>query len=173
MVKLSATNHKHLVLGLFFTTLSFLSYGQNLNSQKQLQYGGGLGLSFGNDMFSLSVTPSAIYPVTESFYTGAGLSINYSKFNNASLLAYGGSLLTFYYPIPAIQLSGELEQLRVNKKWEYTDTTEKDNYWSPALFIGAGYSTSNITVGLKYNLLHKEDKSIYIDPLVPFVRVYF
>ena len=50
----------------------------------------------------------------------------------------------------------------------------KDNFWDSALFVGAGYQiTPKISVGAKYNLLYKKDKSVYSSPLVPFLNISF
>lgn len=48
-----------------------------------------------------------------------------------------------------------------------------ENYWLPAFFVGIGYSTYNVTFGLRYDLLYTDRKSIYSNALIPFVRVYF
>ena len=75
--------------------------------------------------------------------------------------------------IPQLQLSTEIEQLRINRTL-YTQTINiEDNYWLPAFFVGVGYSTPNVTFGLRYDLLYNNDKSIYGNALMPFVRVYF
>ena len=68
----------------------------------------------------------------------------------------------------------ELEQLRVNRSFEVVGAPNlEDNYWSPALFLGVGYSNRNVTVGIRYDVLYDDEKSIYADPWMPFVRVYF
>lgn len=149
------------------------SYSNTSNFQNRIRYGGSLGVGFFNGGFNASISPSAIYTFTNEFSAGASLNFNYAKFNDNSLLAYGGSLLSLYNPIPEIQLSAELEQLRINRRIEAIPNDIEDNYWSPALFIGAGYSTYNVTVGLRYNLLYKENESIYTNALLPFIRVYF
>lgn len=132
-----------------------------------------MGLGFGNNSFNASISPSAIYQATDQLGVGAGVNFNYAKFRNAKLMAYGGSVLSLFNPIPALQLSAELEQLRVNRVLELDGGNPEENYWSPALFFGIGYSNRNITVGIRYNVLHDEQKSIYANALLPFFRVYF
>ena len=85
----------------------------------------------------------------------------------------GGSLIGLFNPIEAIQLSAEFVELNVNRKWENYLSLEDEKYWYPALFVGAGYRTQNITFGLRYDLLYNEEKSIFADAWMPFVRVYF
>ncbi|MCM4169249.1 hypothetical protein KCTC52924_00688 [Arenibacter antarcticus] len=162
---------------LFFSLLTTISYSQGKPTTsdfwKRVQLGGGLGLGFGNNSFNASVSPSAIYRISNEFGMGMGLNLNYAKFNNAKLLAYGGSFLTFYNPIPVLQFSAELEQLRVNTRIELDGRNSENAYWSPALFTGIGYSMPNVTLGVRYNLLHDDQKSIYANALMPFIRVYF
>jgi hypothetical protein len=74
-------------------------------------------------------------------------------------------------PIPELQLSVELEQLRVNVNYESENISDK--FWNTGLFLGAGYRQDNFTIGVRYNVLFNEDKNVYGDALMPFVRVYF
>jgi len=141
---------------------------------QNVSYGGGLGLGISNNAFNISLAPSAIYQVSNDFATGIGLNFNYSKFDDDRLIAYGGSLLNYFNPIPQVQLSAELEQWRVNRRIETIVVGSfEDNYWFTALFLGIGYTAQNITVGLRYDVLYDTENSIYIDPLIPFIRVYF
>lgn len=173
---LKSMDKKILLTCLSVCALSFI-YSQNTqrtnNFWRDVRYGGSLGLNFFSGGFNASVSPSAIYPFSDRFSAGTSLNFNYAKFDDDELLAYGGSLLSLYNPIPEIQLSAELEQLRINRTFEAFPNTIKDNYWSPALFLGIGYSTYNVTVGLRYNLLFDEDRSIYANALLPFIRVFF
>ena len=72
-----------------------------------------------------------------------------------------------------IQLSAEFEELNVNRKWDDVFGIEDENYWSPALFVGVGYRSRNVTFGIRYDLLYDDEKSVYADPFMPFVRVFF
>lgn len=145
-----------------------------------VRFGGGLGLAFGNQFTNISVAPSAIKPLTEQFSVGAGLQFNYiSSKDWYSSTSYGINVLGLYNPIPEFQLSAELEQLRVNNTIEgYYMNTEyhpeiKDNFWNTALFLGAGYSNGNVTVGVRYNVLYKDNNFVYTQAWMPFIRVYF
>lgn len=143
------------------------------NFWEKVLYGGGIGIDFFNGNINAAISPSAIYPVSDEFAAGVSLNVNYAKFNDAKFLAYGVSLLSLYNPIPQVQLSAELEQLRVNRTFGAGINRVEDNYWSPALFMGLGYTASNVTVGLRYNILFDENDSIYGDALIPFVRFFF
>ncbi len=163
---------------LFFILIGFTVLGQNQNAKSDfwnnVRFGGGIGLGFTNGGFNGSISPSAIYQVNEQFATGVSLNFNYAKFNDDKLLAYGGSLLSLYNPVPFLQLSGEFEQLRINRTISYIGLDDvEDNYWSPALFMGIGYSNQNVTFGIRYDVLYDDNKSIYANAWMPFVRVYF
>ncbi len=138
-----------------------------------VRFGGSIGLGFTNNGFNGFLSPSAIYQFNDQFAAGTSLSFNYAKFDDDKFLAYGGSAIALYNPIPQIQLSSEFEQLRVNRTLSTNRITLEDNYWLPALFVGIGYSTYNVTFGIRYDLLYDDDRSIYANAFLPFVRVYF
>ena len=72
-----------------------------------------------------------------------------------------------------MQLSTEFEELNVNRRYDINLNIQDENYWSPALFLGVGYRSGNVTFGIRYDVLYDKDKSIYFDPWAPFVRFYF
>jgi len=164
------------VLIVVFSFMSLTSFAQQLKPQNEfwrnVRYGGALGFGFGSDSFSIAVAPSAIYQVSEKFATGLSLNFEYSKFGDSEYTAYGGSILNFFNPIPAIQLSAVLEPLRVSTNNSSASMLVDENYWTTALYLGIGYSSRNVTFGIQYDVLH-DDSSIYADPWVPFIRMYF
>jgi len=76
-------------------------------------------------------------------------------------------------PLPQIQLSAEVEQLRVNLEAEDVLGTYKRDFWNTAVFLGAGFRTGNATLGIRYNVLFNENDRVYSNALMPFIRVYF
>ena len=145
----------------------------NNNFWNQVQFGGGISLGLNNGGFNTSVSPSAIYRFNEKFAAGTALNVNYAKYQDAKRIAYGASILSLYNPFPFLQLSAELEQLRVNNSFDDLLVRIEENYWSPALLLGVGYTEQNFTVGIRYDVLYDENKSIYFNAWMPFVRVYF
>ena len=142
----------------------------------KVQFGGGLGLGIGSGYTDISVMPSAIYNMNEIVAVGVGLQFGYlSSKNYYSSFVYGGSLIGLINPIPEIQLSAELEQVRVNTKYDETSLYPdfSDNYWNTALYLGAGYRNGNVTVGARYDVLFNDERSLYGSAFMPFVRVYF
>ena len=154
---------------------------------QKVQFGGGLGLNFGKNYTNISIAPGAIYNVNEYFAVGLGAQYTYIKqkpFNYGSNQVveytnnlYGGSAIALFNPLRSIQLSAEVEQLRVNTERKVITNAIvqniNDDFWNTALFLGAGFRTNNITIGARYNVLHEKNKNVYSEPFMPFVRVYF
>ena len=138
-----------------------------------VRYGGSLGLSFSNGFFNANIAPKAIYDFNEYASAGAGLLGSYSNASNYKAYTFGGSILGLFRPVRSLQLSAEFEELKVTREWELYGGNRKDSYWYPALFLGLGYHTGPVTVGIRYDVLYDDDKSIYGNALMPFVSVYF
>lgn len=144
------------------------------NFWSHVQFGGGFGLSLGNDFTNITVAPSAIYNFNQKFAAGVALQYSYiDQENFYSSNVFGGSLIGLYNPLPEIQLSLELEEVNVNNT--YVDITEQfnENFWYTGLYIGAGYRTDNVTLGFRYNLLFDRNIDLYGEAFMPFVRVFF
>ena len=168
-----------IILPIVVIMISFSAYGQfssrrtNNRFLDNVRFGGGLSLSFGDNFFSASVSPSAIYDFNRYFSAGTGLDFSYFSVNDNKFFVYGASLIGLFNPIRQLQLSAEFQELRVNRTFERDGVNLKDNYWYPSLFLGIGYSNGNVTVGIRYDVLYDDDKSIYGQAYVPFVRLYF
>ncbi len=177
MTRIKLLPLKKILMGIFLMFFGCFCLAQNPNAKSDfwnhVRFGGGIGLSFSNGGFGGSISPSAIYQFNEIFAAGLGANINFYDFNNESFWAYGPSVIALANPIPQIQLSGEFEQLRVNRSFRTPNGTFEENFWSPALFLGAGYTTNFVTVGIRYNVLFDDNDGIYFNAWVPFVRVYF
>lgn len=176
MPKISIINKTKLLIFLIvFCSFHFSNAQDNTNNfWKDVRFGGGFGLNFANSFFSATIAPSAIYQVDDKIAFGLGLN---STFNNQKNVykstILGGSIIGLFNVINEIQLSAEFEQLNVNRRYNVNLNFPTDNYWIPALYFGAGYRQGNVTFGIRYDVLHDEDKSIYIDAWAPFVRFYF
>lgn len=140
-----------------------------------VQFGGGFGASVGSGYTDITLAPSAIYNFNEYVAAGVGLQGSYvSSKNYFSSAIYGASLVGLFNPIEDVQLSIELEQLRVNstlKDIGYPDI--KDNFWNTALFLGGGFRADNVTIGARYNVLWNKNDYVYSGAFMPFIRVYF
>lgn len=173
IIKSTAT----LVLLILFGTANSSAQESDSNFWNKVRYGGGIGLSFGDGYFSGTIAPSAIYEFNDQFAAGLGLNGTYrteKDFYRSTIL--GGSILALYNLIPEIQLSAELEELNESRKYDKQVAfirPPETNFWYTALFIGAGFRTQYVTVGVRYDILYEEGKSIYGSAWMPFVRVFF
>ncbi|SFC89035.1 alpha-ketoglutarate decarboxylase [Algibacter pectinivorans] len=159
---------------LLFYSLNITAQDTQSNFWDHVRFGGGLGLNFGDGFFSATVAPSAIYEFDNNFSLGLGLNATFNNQKNAyKSTILGGSVVALYNVIREVQLSAEFEQLNVNRRYNTNIDLPTDNYWIPALYLGAGYRSRNVTLGIRYDVLYDTKKSIYADPWAPFVRFYF
>lgn len=168
---------------LLFLTLTIYSSHSYVFAQEErtpkktffedVRFGGSLGASFSNGYFSGYLAPKAIYDFNK--YTSAGIGITGSYMNSSrySTSTVGASVIGLLRPIEAIQLSAEFEEHYVSRDFKLEGANPTDNYWYPALFLGLGYSTGPVTVGIRYDVLYDSNKSIYANAFMPFVSVYF
>ncbi len=177
----------------FFLLFNFPNFAQeggnnikNYDSAKKWRFGGGFGLGIGSGYTDVMLAPSALYDVNPYLSLGVGIQGSYINSKNRSFYInsiseysswiYGGSLIAISNPIPELQLSVELEQLRVNNIYTYKDkdlSKDHHDFWNTALFLGAGYNSGSVTVGVRYNVLYKSKDMVYGSPFMPFIRVYF
>jgi len=165
----------------FFTLLFLFLFTQNIIAQvndkeqkdtfwSRVNYGGGFGMSFTNSIFNVSISPSAIYNVNESLALGASLNGSYiSRRDVSRSTILGGGLIGLFNVFQGLQLSTDFDYYHVSRRIN----TIKDNYWVPALFIGAGYRYQNFSFGLRYDVLYDDQRSVYSNAFLPFVRVFF
>ena len=181
MIKLNVIMIKNvvlsIVLALIFSNISSSQsrLGNESNFWDNVQFGGGVGLNFGNGFFSSALAPAALYRHNTYVSTGIGLNFQYSSQRDVfKSTVLGGSVIGLFNPYPQIQISTEFEQLYVNRDFdEQFVANVDDSYWYPALFLGAGYRQGNVTFGIRYDVLYDENKSIQNQAWMPFVRFWF
>jgi len=156
---------------LFIFFISFIGFSQNENQPNfwdNVQFGGGLGISFGSNQTTIAIAPSTIYNFNKYFSAGLGASYLYAKNHDVKSNVFGASVITLFNPFEQFQLSAEFEQLFVNQKSNiYTS-----NFDYPALYIGAAYRIGSFSAGLQYDVLYN-DKSIFASAFSPIFRFYF
>ncbi len=162
----------------FYVALIFFSHSAHAQQSgsfwSKVRIGGSLGAAFGSGYTDVVIAPGALYEINPYVGVGVGLQGSYvHQRDYYSTFMYGGSVLGVVNPIPQVQLSAELEQLRVNLDVHENYGNYDRNFWNTALFFGIGYRADNVTIGLRYNVLFKERELVYSDALMPFVRVYF
>ncbi|MEC3905875.1 alpha-ketoglutarate decarboxylase [Tamlana sp. 2201CG12-4] len=164
----------------FFLVILSISF-QNTIAQEvksgfwnQVRYGGNIGLSFGDGFFSGTIAPSAIFEFDRNFALGLGLNATFNNRKNTyKSTILGASFIGLYNVIRDLQLSAEFEQLNVNRKYDTSINLPNENFWAPALYLGAGYRSGNVTFGIRYDVIYDKSRSVYSDPWSPFFRVYF
>lgn len=140
---------------------------------KNVTYGGGLGLAVGGGFTDVSLAPTAYYNFNPKTAVGCGLIGSYSKQSGYfSSTIYGLSTIGLFNVIEEMQLSVEVEQLRVSNSF-VTNSQANRNFWNTSLFLGAGYRSQNVTLGVRYNVLYKERNNVYAQAYMPFIRVQF
>jgi hypothetical protein len=141
---------------------------------ERVNFGGGFGLSIGNNFTNITIAPSGIYNFNDYFALGTGLQYSYLKEKNSySSNVFGASLIGLFSPIEEIQLSLEVEQINVNNNYIDLGENYYRNFWNTGMFVGGGYREGGVTVGARLNLLFDRNKDIYGRALMPFVRVFF
>lgn len=143
-----------------------------IDGAKKLQFGLGFGLNFVGGT-SLNLSPNLTYKINDKMSAGAGILLNYNSIKNVQTTTTAGiNALFFYYPIAKLVTTAEFAEMYVSRNNKVLNV--KDNFWDSALFFGAGYQiTPKISVGAKYNVLYKKDKSVYSSPVIPFVNISF
>ena len=172
---------KFVILAIAFFSIQSFAQNQNSTSKsagylwENLEFGGTFGLNMSSDFTNIIIAPSAIYPINDYFATGIGLQGSFvsSKEEYTSAI-YGVSFIGIFNPIDAVQLSLELEQLRINRSIVADGGDNiKDNFWNTGLLLGAGYRVDKVTIGFRFNLLYKQTDFVYNTAMTPFIRVYF
>jgi hypothetical protein len=154
------------ILFLAFSITSFTQ--QRAPFWENVQFGGGFTLGFGTQT-SIGISPSAIYNFENGFALGAGVTYLYSEINDFTTQLYGASLISLYQTKFGVQLSSE---------FDYNFAKQENPFGSvntnfPALHLGIAYNQGRFAVGLRYDVLYDENKSVFASPISPVIRFYF
>lgn len=160
---------------LFVTLLGTTIWAQKIEIPKESnanrwRFGGGLGLSVGNNSTTINVAPSLGYMVTPKLETGATIGYAYSKYRDYKSNVFSGGFFGNYHIIPELFTRAQFEYYTGNRK--YNDLS--DNFNEKALWVGAGYQNYGrvrFQTGIMYNVLHDKDNSIFSSPWRPFAGV--
>jgi len=180
-MKYSSTEMKKTIISSFVMCLFVASsFSQNSTDNKSdfwenVRYGGGIGLNLGNGFFSGALAPNAIYTFNTYVSAGVGLNFQYSSQRDVfKSTVLGASAIGLFSPYQNLQVSTEFEQLHVSRNFdEQFVNNADDEYWYPALFLGLGYRSGNVTFGVRYDVLYDEGTSIQNQAWMPFVRFWF
>ena len=142
--------------------------------EPRLKFGCGFGLNFLGGT-NISLSPNLVYEISDKISLGGGIQGSYTSIKDVQkTTTIGFNIITFYNPAPKFTTLLEFAELNVNRTIEMPTGDVKDKFWESALFVGAGYNiSSKIAIGAKYNVLYKEDESVYTSPIIPFVNITF
>ena len=170
---------KKLLLFIISLTLSSTIYAQ-INQNQPLnnnwRFGGGLGLSFGNNgYFGFNVSPSVGYMIANNLELGATAGYQYAKDDYAKLNLFNAGPYVNFFPVENLFLRANYmhytEKQKYNERYNYNYETNLDE---SALWLGAGYQSSGpirFQAGVMYNVLYKENESIFSSGFQPFMGV--
>ena len=159
-----------LISGLMFSQISAESPP---SESSRWTFGGGLGVGFGsNSYFNLQVAPRVGYRVTKDLEAGLIGSVSWQTSDFYKSTMFGVGPFVNYYFARSFFVSGNLQHFFVNYQDKFYDF--KSNQQETALFLGGGYmqqigNNSFMQIGLMYNVLYKENSSIFSGGLIPTV----
>lgn len=136
-------------------------------------YGGGLGFGFGNNSyFSIGVSPRVGYKLMDNLEVGAQGSLNFQSSDSYKSTMIGVGPFANYYIANNFYVGGLMQHYFINFKDKFYDY--KANTDETALYLGGGYlqrigNNSAMQIGIMYNVLWKENNSIFSSGLAPSI----
>lgn len=166
---------KYFVLSFFVLLLCSSAWTQKIEIPKELntsrwRFGGGLGLSVGNNSTGIYISPSLGYMITSDLETGATLAYSYNKYRNYKYNVFSGGIFGNYHIIPELFTRVHYEYYVGDRKYNNLSDTFNEN----ALWIGAGYQNYGrvrFQAGIMYNTLYDEENSLFSSPWRPFAGI--
>jgi hypothetical protein len=166
---------KKFIISLFLITsgsiFSQIAVGTSPENNNRWTFGGGIGVGFGsNSAFYLSASPRVGYRLTDDLEGGVLGSISWQTSDFYRSTMFGVDPFLNYYIARTFFVSANYQHYFINYKDKYYDY--KMNANEDALYLGGGYmqrigNNSYMQLGLMYNVLWKENSSIFSSGLVP------
>lgn len=160
---------KKLFLLLFLGLSISFAAQQKSDFWANVQFGGGFTANFGNQT-TIGISPSAIYNFDNGFALGAGLGYLYSEINDFTTNVYSTSIIGLYQTNFGVQFSTDFDYYFANQS-TFNGNSVNTNF--PALHLGVAYNQGRFALGIRYDVLYDENKSIFASPISPVVRFYF
>jgi hypothetical protein len=136
-------------------------------------FGGGIGLGFGsNSSFYLQASPRVGYRLTDDLEAGVVGSVSWQTSDYYKSTMFGVGPFANYYFARSFYVGANLQQYFINYKDKFYDY--KVNEQETALYLGGGYmqrigGNSFMQLGVMYNVLWKENSSVFSSGLVPSI----
>lgn len=168
---------KKLFISLFIlisaVSFSQVAIGTPTAETNKWTFGGGLGVGFGsNSYFNLQVAPRVGYRLTNDLEAGLIGSVSWqtSDFYKSTMFGFGP--FVNYYFARSFFVSSNLQHFFINYEDKLYDY--KNDQQETALYLGGGYmqqigNNSFMQIGLMYNVLYKENSSVFSGGLIPSV----
>ncbi|MFP3592042.1 hypothetical protein [Chryseobacterium sp. SIMBA_038] len=160
-----------LVLMLSGSAFSQVSVGTTEQNNNKWTFGGGIGVGFGSQsLFYLQASPRVGYRLTDDLEGGVIGSVSWQTSDYYRSTMFGVGPFLNYYIARTFYLSANYQHYFINYKDKYYDY--KMNEQEDALYLGGGYmqrigNNSFMQIGVMYNVLWKENSSIFSSGLVP------
>lgn len=165
-----------MILSIAFSTAAFSQIavgGSNTNSG--WTFGGYAGVGVGNNT-SIYITPKVGYKLSEEFEMGVAgnLTWNNNSYYNSTMIGVGP--FANYYFAKSAYLSGMFQEYFISYNSKSANLNTKKN--EAALYLGGGYmqrlgDRAYLQIGAMYNVLYKENESIFGSSFVPQIGVVF
>ncbi|CAA7195116.1 hypothetical protein [Chryseobacterium potabilaquae] len=160
-------------LMLFFSASVFsqVAVGTTPQGNNKWTFGGGIGIGFGsNSAFYLQASPRVGYKITDDLEGGVVGSVSWQTSNSFKSTMFGVGPFMNYYIGRSFYLGANLQQYFINYKDKYYDYSTNEQ--ETALYLGGGYmqrigNNSFMQIGLMYNVLWKENSSVFSSGLIP------
>ena len=161
---------------LLFSGLTYSQIGigsSTANYQDKWRVGGGVAMNFGdNGAFALNVSPFIGYEVVKNLEAGVSTGYQYSKYRDVKQNLFSVGPYLNYYPIQSIFVRAQYEHYTGNEKIRHSPHSY--SFDESALWLGGGYRTGGrvqLYVGMLYNVLYKENESLFAEAFQPIVGV--
>lgn len=172
---------KKLIMGLFLMVSRFMfsqiAVGASPENSNRWTFGGGIGVGFGsNSAFYLQASPRVGYRLTDDLEAGVIGSVSWQTSDFYRSTMFGVGPFVNYYFARSFYVGANFQHYFINYKDKYYDYTMNEE--ESALYLGGGYmqrigNNSFMQLGLMYNVLWKENSSIFSSGLIPNIGFVF
>jgi hypothetical protein len=150
---------------------SQVSIGASPENNNRWTFGGGIGVGFGSQStFYLQASPRVGYKLTDDLEGGVVGSVSWQTSDYYRSTMFGVGPFLNYYIARTFYVGANYQHYFINYKDKFYDY--KMNEEEDALYLGGGYmqrigNNSFMQIGVMYNVLWKENSSIFSTGLVP------
>lgn len=161
--------------------ISFSAFSQveTPTQNSKWTFGGYAGLTGGfgsNSGISVHIAPRVGYKISENLETGLMGSLNWQNSSYSYSTLFGIGPFVNYYLGRNFYLGSQFQEYFINQKVKSSEEKYSSN--ESALYIGGGYmqrmgNNSYLQIGGMYNVLWKQNSSIFSSGFVPNIGVVF